>query len=123
MIPKFSHKIPIRSVISFFIVALFAFQVAICSLYTHSHQLADGRIITHAHLYNKKGDSKPFKTHHHLQNQIFFHSQLRNLFPAFFLCFYLFAVISPFYFKKQKSNIPVSLYITSLRDRGPPSLS
>jgi len=35
------------------------------SFYYHSHITADGKVISHAHLFNKQSDDKPFKAHHH----------------------------------------------------------
>ncbi len=35
------------------------------SLFYHSHVTPDGKVISHAHPFNKQSDDKPFKAHHH----------------------------------------------------------
>ena len=35
------------------------------ALFYHSHVTPDGRVISHAHPFNKQDDSGPKKTHHH----------------------------------------------------------
>ncbi len=35
------------------------------SLFYHSHVTPDGKVISHAHPFNKQNDDKPFKAHHH----------------------------------------------------------
>lgn len=35
------------------------------SLFYHSHVTPDGKVISHAHPFNKQDDDKPFKAHHH----------------------------------------------------------
>lgn len=34
-------------------------------VYYHSHITNDGRLVSHAHPFNKSQDSTPFKSHHH----------------------------------------------------------
>ena len=49
-------------------------------VFLHSHQLANGKIITHAHPYNKSNDSAPIKSHHHSKIELTFLVNLQLLF-------------------------------------------
>jgi len=49
-------------------------------MFLHSHKLANGHIITHAHPYNKSDDSAPFKSHHHSKTELIFLANLQLLF-------------------------------------------
>jgi len=55
-------------------------------MFLHSHQLANGNIVTHAHPYNKSNDSAPIKSHHHSKTELIFLENLQLLF--------IFAIIS-----------------------------
>jgi len=116
------YRIDIKSILSFLIVALFAVQIATRATYTHSHQLADGRVICHAHPYDKASDSKPFKSHHHTQTEILFLEQLANLFVAVFLTVSLILVLREASYKKHFCNIVVPSCVIALNDRAPPVL-
>jgi len=116
------HRIDVKSILSFLIVALFAVQIATRATYMHSHQLADGRVICHAHPYDKASDSKPFKSHHHTQTEILFMEQLGNLFVSVFLTVSLVLVIREVSFRKYFSNITVPSCVITLKDRAPPVL-
>ncbi len=35
------------------------------TFFYHSHITADGKVISHAHPFNKQNDAKPYKTHRH----------------------------------------------------------
>ena len=35
------------------------------SIFYHSHATPDGKVVSHAHPFNKQNDNKPFKAHHH----------------------------------------------------------
>ncbi|MBN2213607.1 MAG: hypothetical protein JW723_05130 [Bacteroidales bacterium] len=58
-------------------------------IFTHSHILANGQVISHAHPYDKSSDSEPFKSHHHTQSELLFFENLKILFPLVFLLFVL----------------------------------
>jgi len=61
-----------------------AIMVANKAVFTHSHLLLNGQVISHAHPYNKTNDSAPFKLHHHTQTELFFYENLETLFPLVF---------------------------------------
>ena len=65
------------------------------ALYMHTHKMADGSIIVHAHPYNKSDDPKPFKSHQHTKAEFLF---LENLESLFLLTFLIFSLIG---FKKK----------------------
>ncbi len=70
--------------ISALLCFLFSVQIIIISVYTHSHVLDNGEIVSHAHLYDKSKENKPFKSHHHSKSEILFLEQLNVLYPLIF---------------------------------------
>ena len=52
-------------------MVVFAFQVYSKALYQHTHKLADGSVVTHAHPFNKSSDNSPFKSHNHRSFEYF----------------------------------------------------
>lgn len=48
--------------------------------YKHTHVLADGRIVSHSHPYDKKEDSGPFKKHSHSDFEFIIYEKLKILF-------------------------------------------
>lgn len=63
---------------------------AICTLianreiFIHTHVLADGSIIVHAHPYDKSKDSESHQTHHHTYIELFLLDNLNILFLTLF---------------------------------------
>ena len=49
--------------------------------YTHSHQLADGTIITHAHPFDTNSDTDPIKAHEHSESELVFLAILSYFLP------------------------------------------
>ena len=70
------------------------------ALYMHTHKMADGSIIVHAHPYNKSDDPKPFKSHQHTKAEFLF---LENLESLFLLTFLIFSLIGN-YFQENEEN-------------------
>jgi hypothetical protein len=54
-------------------------------IFTHSHKLADGSVVTHAHPFDSSDDNAPFKTHHHSKTELYFFSHIEILFPLVFI--------------------------------------
>ncbi len=48
----------------------------------HSHQLADGSVVTHAHPYQKTSDNAPEESHHHNLKEFVFFDHLSLLFTV-----------------------------------------
>jgi len=55
------------------------------AIFTHTHKLENGTVVTHAHPYNKTDDSKPFKSHHHSSTELLFFNNVELLFFALIL--------------------------------------
>jgi hypothetical protein len=49
---------------------------------THSHQLADGTIVTHAHPFERGTGSGPFESHHHTATELVFLASLLHFIPT-----------------------------------------
>ena len=71
-------------------------------MFLHSHQLANGNIITHAHPYNKSDDSAPIKSHHHSKTELIFLENLQLLFIFTLISFIVLDVA------KKKSYVVIN---------------
>jgi len=91
-------------------------------VFSHSHILASGEVISHAHPYDKTNDSEPFKSHHHTQAELFFFQHIEIFFPFVFLSLNLFYKLpreNHFTYSEKKATLVV---ITSQKCRAPPLL-
>jgi hypothetical protein len=92
------------------------------AVYTHTHLLADGTIITHAHPYTKTNAPGPVTNHSHTQNQLFLLSVAELLF--FFFVAALILIFRNNY--TLFSETPVSFYfllsLNRLKNKSPPFL-
>ncbi|MGC9352291.1 MAG: hypothetical protein ACP5D9_00540 [Mariniphaga sp.] len=92
-------------------------------VFTHSHILDNGEVISHAHPYDKTNDSEPFKSHHHTQAELFFFQNIEIFFPFVFILLkliYLPPKEKYFIFSVKKVH-PVNLTYQNVR--APPVLS
>jgi hypothetical protein len=56
------------------------------ALFVHSHRLADGTTVTHAHPYQPANDSNaPFKTHHHSKIEFLAFDNISHFILVFFM--------------------------------------
>lgn len=72
---------------------IYAAQVFNNTFYIHTHFLSSGKVVTHAHPYNKAEDTKPVNSHHHTMDQLVSLTNIELLFPVLFLAL---AFIIPF---------------------------
>ncbi len=90
------------------------------AVYTHTHVLTDGTIVTHSHPFNKSDDSKPIKSHKHTITELVV---LDNLSLLFFI-FFLSPAIALLRSRQAKLMLKVLHYqaiaIIQLKDRAPP---
>lgn len=118
MFKKFSNIT--TQLIAISLIVVVGLLIANKGIYFHSHMLADGRIVSHAHPYNKTDDSTPFKQHQHTNSEFLILSQLEVLFFLAFLVFTI-SVIS-----KKQSVIKEGLlrifseFIVKKHGRSPP---
>jgi len=109
--------------VTLLLVSLIAMLTFNQSMNIHTHVLADGTIITHAHPYNKSNDSAPVKNHHHtlIGFQI-----LHNLQIIFLSVFIAIALIHTAHTIKRntKENLHFNIaYIHLSPGRAPPALA
>lgn len=105
----------------FLLIALFAFQVVNKSVYTHSHKLANGIIVTHAHPFNKSDDSNPYKSHQHLQTDFIFFENLEILFLVLFTIVAAYEIAKESQSKIYSFPYSCSSLIASVKGRAPPA--
>ncbi len=91
----------------------------------HYHRLADGKIIYHAHPFNKKAESSvPFNSnHHHSKLQLTIISLVTKVFYSGILSFLLLVAITlPFIIliKQAVDKVFYSAFLLPISSRGPP---
>ena len=59
-------------------------------MYTHIHKLENGRIVVHAHPYDKSENENPGRTHQHVKAELFFLQSLELLFYMAILSAFLY---------------------------------
>ena len=96
----------ISLLLCFFVLA----QIGNTVYYSHSHLVEHGRVITHAHPYNKTSDPAPYKAHKHSSEQFFLFGQPEVLF--LFLIFNISCIIAVFYYSYFEKNIHYSSIVT-----------
>jgi hypothetical protein len=88
------NKIIIKAA-AFVMIGIMAMMIANRAVFMHTHQLADGTIIEHAHPYDRAHDTNPFKSHHHTRTELVFLDSFKVLFPIlFFLLTVCFSPVS-----------------------------
>ncbi len=102
------------------LITLFAFQILNKSLYIHTHKLADGSVIVHAHPYNKSSDTAPVKSHEHTQTEILFLINMKNLWVFAFLSIVMLFIIKEGIIPTATYSVFSSAYIILHKGRAPP---
>lgn len=88
-------------------------------MFTHAHE-KNGKIIFHAHPYNKSGDTQPGENHRHSEIEFTLIGQLELLFP-FFVMSAAIIVNSQSEQRNTEVQSQYSFYILpSFYGRGPP---
>jgi|GEM_PF-6533786 hypothetical protein len=123
-----SHIFPktVFSVIAIQLLISLSFYLFVTVFFIHSHQLSDGRIVIHSHLYHHDENSKdhPKNNHQHSSSEFFVYSILTFFKLPLFLSHSLFALListnSPIYDVIISSLI--SYLIIDFPLRAPPDL-
>lgn len=105
---------------SYLCLSILLAQLLNTSIYTHSHQLENGVIITHAHPFDKEGDNAPLKSHKHTNIEYFVYDTL-----AIFIgvSIFLLALILAVTNTKNYSSInleTVKKFTQSKQNKSPP---
>lgn len=90
------------------------------SIYLHTHQLADGSIVTHAHPFDKTKDTAPIKSHHHTKPEFFFLQNLQLLFFILFIPLVLFSNYKKVIQLITTNSIYYFVSSSRIRSRAPP---
>lgn len=107
------------SIISYFMIGIIALLITNQSLFLHTHNLADGTAVVHAHPFNKS-DSSSGETHNHSKKEII---SLQHLQLLFAITFIIFSIIKYNDKKINKSRLALSYkytYTTHYQGRAPP---
>ncbi len=98
------NNVTMKSV-SYLLIVMMGIFIANNILFMHTHKMDDGRIVVHAHPYDKSDDSQPYKSHQHTTKELLFLDNVKLFFVFIFLLFILLYLV-----KKSRSS---SLFITS----------
>jgi len=111
-----------KKIVPFILLGMMGLLIANKSAYIHTHKLADGSLVTHAHPYDKSNDTDPNKTHHHSKTELLF---LHNIEILFLTILHLIMFLSAF----DKTSLPfhfISFYgchsLFPRKERAPPYL-
>jgi hypothetical protein len=90
------------------------------AVFYHSHVLANGQVVSHAHPYNKSSDKDPIKTHHHSNAEFLFLDLVQLLFFLFLtgIGLAVFSQKAP-HFRKKEELHPFGFFLNT-RNRAPP---
>lgn len=95
-------------------------MVANKALFLHTHKLANGNLISHAHPFNKSSDSQPIKTHSHSQAEFQLISNLELLFLLIFLSILLQQHLKSQSFQKYLTQKKITYHLGLQKGRSPP---
>jgi len=106
--------------IVYLIIVLMGLMIINKAVFLHSHVLADGTVISHAHPYQSTDDSKPFQSHHHTNAAFFLFDTIQLLFNSipFGLIFFIPNFRTKVFFSGITQIAPE--YFSSTRNRAPP---
>ena len=110
------------SVFSLILIVLFAFQIVNKSLYTHSHILAFGQVVTHAHPFERSDDNGDPKSHRHTQAEMIILDQVNILFVCIIAIFLIGVSFSKLKLNQSFAVDYSPVYLCNRKGRSPPSL-
>jgi len=76
-----------KNLFAFIFIVIVGLITVNSTIYTHSHRLANGDVITHAHPFKKSADSTPFENHKHTALELYFIQNLQLLAVVFIISF------------------------------------
>ncbi|MBN2699347.1 MAG: hypothetical protein JXR52_11030 [Bacteroidales bacterium] len=71
--------------VSLLLIGVLFVIIANKAVFTHTHLLGNGEIITHAHPFDRKTDSQPSDNHHHSESELLFFQICETLYPVMFI--------------------------------------
>lgn len=110
----------VHKTIAFLLIAAFLMMFVNKMVFLHSHKLADGTIVVHAHPYKKTNEQAPFKAHHHISLEFVLLHHLELLFVLFFSFAWLFTTLAGWVMYKHNVVRATVGCIRLLFGRAPP---
>ena len=119
---KITFKNKIKKLIAGLLLVSIGMFIVNNVVFLHTHKLSNGKILVHAHPYNKSQDSAPFKKHNHTSKELFQISQIQLLFIS--AVFSILSIIPVGQKNIYSYNIPSILFNSCFRLKGrePPAL-
>ncbi len=120
MLKKKKNRKKLLRAAALLLITMYVVQVFNNSFYLHTHELAPGKVVTHAHPYNKSSDTEPVKSHNHTWDQIITLENMELLFPVLFLFLFLLSIDRKESFKDYLLPEIKPACITLHKGRAPP---
>lgn len=117
---KLRYKFILKIISVVFILAI-AFQLVNKTFYTHTHVLANGKVVTHSHPYNKSNDQAPVKTHHHTTFDITVIEQVNLLFLIIFIVLAIIIAKPLIFYTALKQILYIYYFKFTYTGRAPPA--
>jgi hypothetical protein len=92
--------------LTFLMAVMMGMLIANKCIFTHTHILANGSVVTHSHPFDKPNDPKPYKTHNHTNAEFLSLDALDVLFPAVFV-----ALAFGLFYRKARYPFQISLFL------------
>lgn len=93
------------------------------SIYMHTHINEQGKLITHAHPFNKTTDNKPIKSHQHTNAEYFYYDNLKNLHVLLGITFCFTPIVKSRFFTASKLKSSIKAIACINIGRAPPVLA
>lgn len=108
------------SLLSLILIGVFGFIIVNKALYTHSHVLAFGQVVTHTHPFDKS-ERETGKSHRHTQAEMLILDQINNIFCSLTLMM-IVALFAPRIISQSCIiRKTTAVYFFSSSGRSPPS--
>ena len=101
-------------------IGVMGLLIANKALFTHTHKLENGTVVTHSHPFDKKQDSEPYKKHPHTKYEFLFFKNLNILFLSIVLILSIFSFVRKKVSFVNVEKIYFRLFAFSYHGRAPP---
>ncbi len=108
--------------VSYLLIVMMGIFIVNNALFMHVHKMDDGRIVVHAHPYDKSNDSHPYKSHHHTKTELLVFDNVKLLFLFIFLLFVFYNLVKKLRFLFINIDSFTQTYKFLFTSRAPPVL-
>mgnify|MGYP006946287589 CR=1 FL=1 len=114
-------KVLLQRILSILMIAIISCMIVNRAVFMHTHIMANGTVVTHAHPYDKS-DHSPFKSHKHSNSELLFLQQLKDFLPILAFVFTALLIVKLSSFRNPEIHAPSLLLDRIYTGRAPPVL-